>query len=59
MESMAETAPLIERSTLLKDLVRCLRDDTRSGAIVVGGAGTGKTAVVKAALRELGTRKFG
>ncbi|CAH0260565.1 MULTISPECIES: helix-turn-helix transcriptional regulator [unclassified Arthrobacter] len=56
MESLAETAPLIERSTLLKDLVRCLRDDTRSGAIVVGGAGTGKTAVVKAALRELGPR---
>ncbi len=57
MESMAETAPLIERSTLLKDLVRCLRDDTRSGAIVVGGAGTGKTAVLKAALLELGTRR--
>lgn len=57
MESMAETVPLIERSTLLKDLVRCLRDDTRSGAIVVGGAGTGKTAVLKAALRELGTRR--
>lgn len=56
MESLAETAPLVERSTLVKDLVRCLRDDTRSGAIVVGGAGTGKTAVVKAALRELGSR---
>ena len=42
MESMAETAPLIERSTLVKDLVRCLRDDTRSGAIVVGGAGTAR-----------------
>ena len=54
MESLAETAPLIERSALVKDLVRCLRDDTRSGAIVVGGAGTGKTAVVKAAIRELG-----
>ncbi|MGO4805566.1 LuxR C-terminal-related transcriptional regulator [Arthrobacter sp. 2MCAF15] len=54
MESLAEAAPLIERSTLVKDLVRCLRDNTRSGAIVVGGAGTGKTAVVKAAIRELG-----
>ena len=54
MESLAETAPLIERSALVKDLVRCLRDDTRSGALVVGGAGTGKTAVVKAAIRELG-----
>lgn len=54
MESLAEAARLIERSTLVKDLMRCLRDDTRSGAIVVGGAGTGKTAVVKAAIRELG-----
>ena len=54
MESLGESAPLIERSSLVKDLVRCLRDDTRSGAIVIGGAGTGKTAVVKAALRELG-----
>ena len=57
MESLAESAPLIERSSLVKDLVRCLRDDTRSGAIVIGGAGTGKTAVVKAALRELGPRR--
>ncbi len=56
MESLAETAPLIERSALVKDLVRCLRDDTRSGALVIGGAGTGKTAVVKAAIRELGSR---
>ena len=56
MESLTETAPLIERSALVKDLVRCLRDDTRSGALVIGGAGTGKTAVVKAAIRELGSR---
>jgi DNA-binding CsgD family transcriptional regulator len=56
MESLTETAPLIERSALVKDLVRCLRDDTRSGALVVGGAGTGKTAVVKAVVRELGPR---
>ena len=34
MESMGESAPLIERSSLIKDLVRCLRDDTSSGAIV-------------------------
>lgn len=56
MESLAETAPLIERSALVKDLVRCLRDDTRSGALVIGGAGTGKTAVLKTAIRELEPR---
>jgi DNA-binding CsgD family transcriptional regulator len=56
MESLAETAPLIERSALVKDLVRCLRDDTRSGALVIGGAGSGKTAVVKAAIHQLGSR---
>mgnify|MGYP000238493284 CR=1 FL=1 len=56
MQSLAETAPLIERSALVRDLVRCLRDDTRSGALVIGGAGTGKTAVVKAVIRELGPR---
>ena len=39
MESLAETAPLIGRSGLVKDVVRCLRDDTRSGAIIVGGGG--------------------
>ena len=53
MESLAETSALIERSALVKDLVRCLRDDTRSGALIVGGAGAGKTAVLKAAIREL------
>jgi DNA-binding CsgD family transcriptional regulator len=53
MESLAETSALIERSALVKDLVRCLRDDTRSGALIIGGAGAGKTAVVKAAIREL------
>lgn len=53
MESLAETSALIERTALVKDLVRCLRDDTRSGALIVGGAGAGKTAVLKAAIREL------
>ena len=56
MESLAETAPLVERSVLVRDLVRCLRDDTRSGAVIIGGPGTGKTAVVKAAIRELAPR---
>lgn len=56
MESLAETGPLVERSALVKELVRGLQDDTKSGALVVGGAGTGKTAVVKAAIRELGSR---
>ncbi|MGO4227833.1 LuxR C-terminal-related transcriptional regulator [Arthrobacter sp. YAF34] len=54
MESLTETAPLIERSALVKDLVRCLRDNSRSGALVIGGAGAGKTAVVKAAIGQLG-----
>ncbi|WP_427133188.1 LuxR C-terminal-related transcriptional regulator [Pseudarthrobacter sp. S9] len=56
MESLAETAPLIERSALVKDLVRCLRDDTRSGALIIGSAGTGKTAAAKAVIRELRPR---
>ncbi|MFF2030189.1 LuxR C-terminal-related transcriptional regulator [Arthrobacter sp. NPDC058192] len=54
MESLAKSVPLIERQALVKDLVRCLSDGTGSGALVIGAAGTGKTAVVKAAVRELG-----
>jgi DNA-binding CsgD family transcriptional regulator len=56
MESLADTAGLIGHSGLVKDVVRCLRDDTRSGAIIVGSAGTGKTAVTKAVIRELRPR---
>ena len=56
MESLADTAGLIGHSGLVKDVVRCLRDDTRSGAIIVGSAGTGKTAVSRAVLRELRPR---
>ncbi|MCU1548162.1 MAG: helix-turn-helix transcriptional regulator [Arthrobacter sp.] len=56
MESLAEAAPLIERSVLIRDVVRGLRDDTRSGAIVVGGAGNGKTAVARTVIRELRPR---
>lgn len=56
MESVAETAPLIGRSGLVRDIVRCLRDDSRSGALIVGSAGTGKTAVSKAVIRELRPR---
>jgi DNA-binding CsgD family transcriptional regulator len=56
MESLADTAGLIGHSGLIKDVVRCLRDDTRSGAIIVGSAGIGKTAVSRAVLRELRPR---
>ncbi|MGY2743227.1 LuxR C-terminal-related transcriptional regulator [Arthrobacter sp. UYCu723] len=56
MESLAETAPLIGLSGLVKDVVRCLRDDSRSGALIVGAAGTGKTAVFKAVIRDLRPR---
>ncbi len=56
MEGLAETAPLIGRSGLVRDVVRCLRDDGRSGALIVGSAGTGKTAVSKAVVRELRPR---
>lgn len=56
MEGLAETAPLIGRSGLVRDIVRCLRDDARSGALIVGSAGTGKTAVSKAVIRELRPR---
>ncbi|HET6241672.1 MAG TPA: LuxR C-terminal-related transcriptional regulator [Arthrobacter sp.] len=53
MESLAEGARLMERAALVKEVVRGLRDDTRSGALVVGSAGLGKTSVAKAAIREL------
>src|SRR5437868_1952604 len=56
MESLADTAGLIGHSGVVKDVVRCLRDDTRSGAIIVGSAGIGKTAVSKAVIRELRPR---
>jgi DNA-binding CsgD family transcriptional regulator len=56
MESLADTAGLIGHSSLVKDVVRCLRDDTRSGAIIVGSAGIGKTAVSRAVIRELRPR---
>ncbi|MCU1510553.1 MAG: ATPase protein, partial [Arthrobacter sp.] len=48
MEGLAESAPLIGRTGLVKDVARSLLDDSRSGALIVGAAGTGKTAVFKA-----------
>jgi DNA-binding CsgD family transcriptional regulator len=56
MEGLAESAPLIGRTGLVKDVARSLLDDSRSGALIVGAAGTGKTAVFKAVLRELRPR---
>ena len=56
MESLKAAAPLIERSALVRDVLACLRDDARSGVLIVGSAGTGKTAVAKAAVRELRPR---
>lgn len=53
MESLNAAVPLIERSALVRDVLGCLRDDARSGVLLVGSAGTGKTAVAKAAVREL------
>ena len=56
MESPAETAPLVGRSGLVRDIVRCLRDDAWSGALIVGSAGAGKTAVSKAVIHDLRPR---
>jgi DNA-binding CsgD family transcriptional regulator len=56
MDSLAEAARLIERAALVKDVVESLRDDTRSGALVVGSAGLGKSSVARAAVRELRPR---
>lgn len=56
MESPAGTNPLIGQSGLIQDVVRSLLDDAKSGVLIVGAAGTGKTAVSKAVLRELRPR---
>jgi DNA-binding CsgD family transcriptional regulator len=53
MDSTAEPVALVGRSGLVKDVTRSLLDDSRSGVLILGAAGTGKTAVSKAVLREL------
>ncbi|WP_346960585.1 LuxR C-terminal-related transcriptional regulator [uncultured Arthrobacter sp.] len=53
MESLTDAAALIGRSGVVKDVVHCLRDEGRAGALIIGGAGSGKTVVVKAVLAEL------
>ena len=53
MESLTESATLVGRSGVVKDIVRCLRDGGMSGALVVGNPGTGKTVVSRAVIREL------
>lgn len=56
MESLTDGMALIGRSGVVRDVVACLRDKSRPGAIIVGGAGAGKTAVIREALRELQPR---
>ena len=53
VESLTDAAALIGRSGVVKDVVHCLRDEGRAGALIIGGAGSGKTVVVKAVLAEL------
>ncbi|MDQ0851127.1 DNA-binding CsgD family transcriptional regulator [Arthrobacter sp. B3I9] len=53
MDGTAEAAALIGQSGLVKDVTRSLLDDSKSGVLIIGAAGTGKTAVYKAVLREL------
>ncbi|MDN3937466.1 LuxR C-terminal-related transcriptional regulator [Arthrobacter sp. YD4] len=53
MESLTDQMALIGRSGVVRDAVACLRDEERSGALLVGVAGSGKTAVVREILREL------
>ncbi len=53
MESLTESATLVGRSGVVKDILRCLRDGGMSGALIVGNPGTGKTAVSRAVIREL------
>ncbi|MET3811717.1 LuxR C-terminal-related transcriptional regulator [Arthrobacter sp. UYEF3] len=53
MENLTDAAALIGRSGVVRDVVRCLRDAGRAGALIVGSSGSGKTAVAKAVLAEL------
>lgn len=52
MESL-DPGTLVGRSGVVKEVVRSLRDDGKAGTVLVGGAGSGKTAVIKAVLAEL------
>ncbi|MDQ0757137.1 LuxR family transcriptional regulator [Arthrobacter sp. B3I4] len=56
MESLTDGMALIGRSGVVRDAAACLRDESRSGAIVVGGVGSGKTAVIREVLREVQPR---
>ena len=53
MEGLTESATLVGRTGVVKDIIRCLRDGGMSGALIVGNPGTGKTAVSRAVIREL------
>ena len=53
VEGLTESATLVGRSGVVKDIIRCLRDSGTSGALIVGNPGTGKTAVSRAVIREL------
>ncbi|MGO4121537.1 LuxR C-terminal-related transcriptional regulator [Arthrobacter sp. YAF16] len=53
MEGLTDAATLIGRFGVVRDVIHCLREEGRAGALIVGGAGSGKTVVIKAVLAEL------
>ncbi|MCB5280895.1 hypothetical protein BJQ89_00626 [Arthrobacter sp. ES1] len=53
VESLNQPAMLVARARLVKAVAGSLNDAGTSGALIVGGAGTGKTAVTTAVLHEL------
>ncbi len=52
MARPADTASLIERADLVSGVLDALSADTGAGVLIIGAAGTGKTAALKAVLRE-------
>ena len=56
MESLVDRAALIGRSGVIRDALRCLRDEGKGGVLIAGSPGSGKSAVVKAVMDELRPR---
>ncbi|MEO5779332.1 MAG: LuxR C-terminal-related transcriptional regulator [Arthrobacter oryzae] len=54
MARPADSTALIERDGVVSGALDSLRSGTGSGVLIIGPAGTGRTAIVKAVLRELG-----
>lgn len=54
MARPADSTPLIERDGVVSGVLENLRSGTGSGVLIIGPAGTGKSAILKAVLRELG-----